>query len=65
VVTTTEELIKGWAKTFQNHDIIFVLSSKPTNCGNARASGKVLVKTDFVLKVIIMARFKLDSNFFP
>jgi hypothetical protein len=52
---------------FQDHDVIFTLSSKPIKRGDARASGDVLVNMDFVLEleVIIMNGFKLDSNIFP
>jgi hypothetical protein len=64
-VATIKELIEGWVKTFQDHGIIFTLSSKPTKRGDAWASSKVLVNVGFVLEVIIIIRFKLDSDFFP
>jgi hypothetical protein len=52
---------------FQDHDVIFTLSSKPIKRGDAGASSNVLVNMDFVLEleVIIMNGFKLDSNIFP
>jgi hypothetical protein len=52
---------------FQDHDIVFTLCSKPIKRGDARASGNVLVDMDFVLEleVIVMDRFKLDSDTFP
>jgi hypothetical protein len=67
VAAAIEELFKGWAKMFQDHDVIFTLSSKPIKRGDAGASGDVLVNMDFVLEleVIIMNGFKLDSNIFP
>jgi hypothetical protein len=64
VVAATEELFKGWAKTFQDHDSIFTLGSKPTNRGDTRASSKVFVNTYFVVEVLAIGRFKLDSDFF-
>jgi len=64
VVAATEELFKGWSKTFQDHDSIFTLGSKPTNGGDTRASGKVFVDTYFVVEVMAIVRFKLDGNFF-
>ena len=63
MVATIEELFEGWAKMLQDHDSIFTLSSKPKDRGDARASGKVLVNDNFVVEVIAMARFKLDSDF--
>jgi hypothetical protein len=63
-VATIEELFEGWAKTFQDHGIVFTLGSKPTKRRDARASSKLLVNTGFVLEVIAFERFKLDSDFF-
>jgi hypothetical protein len=67
VVATIEELLEGWAKTFHDHGIIFTLSSEPIKRGDTGASGKVLVNIDFILEleVVVMERFKLNSDFFP
>jgi hypothetical protein len=66
-VAKIEELFKGRAETFQDQGIIFTLNSKPIERGDARASGKVPVDTDFIpeLWVITLERFELDSDFFP
>jgi hypothetical protein len=63
-VAAIEELFKGRTESLQNQGIIFTFCAKPVKGRDARASRKVFVDMDFVLKlkVVCVERLELDGN---
>jgi hypothetical protein len=61
-VAEIEEILKRWAKTFKDQDIVVAFHSKPMYSWNANAAGKILVHLVLVLNLRMLHLNSLKFN---